>query len=125
MFARRITKTKIGNSVRDEALSCVTADGYSDNEKMSQGCVDIIMKYECEDYQEIESQDYVNDILNRLKEHNKIQYEIIKSHCIDGMTQKDLGLALNMSQSAISRHIRKGMNFLKNELSIEKQRMNM
>ena len=124
MFARRITENKVGNSVRDEALSCVTADGYPENEKMSQGCVDIIMKYDCEDYNQIDSHDYVNDILNRLKQHDKTQYTIIKAHCIEGMTQKDLGILLEMSQSAISRHIKKGMKFLRRELDKENQKWN-
>ena len=119
MFARRINENKIGNSVRDEIMSCVTADGYSENEKMSQGCIDIIMKYDCEDYSRIESSDFVVDMLERLKMHDEIQYTIIKKHCIDGMTQKDLGIMLNMSQSAISRHIKKGMKFLQKEIQFE------
>ena len=119
MFARRINENKIGNSVRDEIMSCVTADGYSDNEKMSQGCIDIIMKYDCEDYDHIESSDFVEDMLERLKIHDRIQYIIIKKHCIEGMTQKDLGIMLNMSQSAISRHIKKGMKFLQKEIQFE------
>ena len=96
MFARRINENKIGNSVRDEIMSCVAVDGYSDNEKMSQGCIDIIMKYDCEDYDHIESSDFVEDMLERLKMHDKIQYIIIKKHCIEGMTQKDLGIILNL-----------------------------
>lgn len=119
MFARRINENKIGNSVRDEIMSCVAVDGYSDNEKMSQGCIDIIMKYDCEDYDHIESSDFVEDMLERLKMHDKIQYIIIKKHCIEGMTQKDLGIMLNMSQSAISRHIKKGMKFLQKEMQFE------
>lgn len=125
MFARRINEDKIGNSVRDEILSCVTTDGYSDNEKMAQGCIDIIMKYDCEEYDNIESSDYVNDMLERLKLHDEIQYTIIKKHCIEGMTQKDLGIMLNMSQSAISRHIKKGMKFLKKELEFEELMINI
>lgn len=119
MFARRINSSKVGNSVRDEPLSCVTADGYEDNDKMSQGCIDIIMKYDCEEYNQIESSDYIKDMLERLKEHDEIQYTIIKKHCIDGVTQKELGRILNMSQSAISRNIKKGMEFLKEEIKFE------
>ena len=58
-------------------------------------------------------------MLERLKMHDEIQYTIIKKHCIDGMTQKDLGIMLNMSQSAISRHIKKGMKFLQKEIQFE------
>lgn len=119
MFARRITEEKIGNSVRDEILSCVTADGYSDNEKMSQGCIDIIMKDDCKEYSEIEDRDFVSDMLDRLKLHDETQYVIIKKHCVEGITQKELGQTLGMSQSAISRHIKKGLSFLKKELEFE------
>ena len=120
MFARRINEEKIGNSVRDEIMSCVTADGYNDNDKMSQGCIDIIMKYDCKEYEQIESSDFVIDMLERLKLHDKTQYIIIKKHCIEGVTQKDLGIMLGMSQSAISRHIKKGRHFLKKEIQAER-----
>lgn len=125
MFARRITKEKVGNSVRDEPLSCVSADGYSDNEKMSQGCIDIIMKHDCEEYKAIESKDFVNSLLEKLKEHDEVQYLIIKKHCIEGITQKELGQTLQMSQSYISRNIKKGMAFLKQELILEGQKLKM
>lgn len=123
MFARRITKEKVGNSVRDEPLSCVSADGYTDNEKMSQGCIDIIMRYDCEEYKDIESKDFVDKLLERLKEHSKIQYLIIKEHCIEGVTQRELGELLQMSQSYISRNIKKGMKFLKQEIILENQKL--
>lgn len=119
MFARRINEEKVGNSVRDEIMSCVTADGYMENSKMSQGCIDIIMKYDCKEYDEIESLDYVDDMLERLRLHDEIQYIIIKKHCVEGITQKDLGIMLGMSQSAISRHIKKGREFLKEEIMYE------
>lgn len=118
-FARRITEKKSGVSVRDEVMSSVTIDGHENSDKMTQGCIDNIMKYEVEDYRDIEIKDYVRDMLNRLKKHDKLQYIIIKQHCIDGITQKDLGRILNMSQSAISRHIRKGLRFLEKEMKSE------
>ena len=101
-FARRITEKKSGVSVRDEVMSSVTIDGHENS-----------------DYRDIEIKDYVRDMLNRLKKHDKLQYIIIKQHCIDGITQKDLGRILNMSQSAISRHIRKGLRFLEKEMKSE------
>ena len=125
MFARRINEEKVGNSVRDEILSCVTADGYTDNDKMSQGCIDIIMKYDCEEYGEIENKDFVTDMLQRLKLHDETQYIIIKKHCVEGITQKELGQMLNMSQSAISRNIKKGILFLKKELEFEELMINV
>lgn len=125
MFARRINEEKVGNSVRDEILSCVTADGYADNDKMSQGCIDIIMKYDCEEYGEIENKDFVTDMLQRLKLHDETQYIIIKKHCVEGITQKELGQMLNMSQSAISRNIKKGILFLKKELEFEELMINV
>ena len=125
MFARRINEEKVGNSVRDEILSCVTADGYIDNDKMSQGCIDIIMKYDCEEYGEIENKDFVTDMLQRLKLHDETQYIIIKKHCVEGITQKELGQMLNMSQSAISRNIKKGILFLKKELEFEELMINV
>lgn len=119
MFARRIDDKKIGNSVRDEVMSNVLVDGYDNTDKMTQGCVENIMKYECEDYGNIETKDYINDMLERLKEHDHMQYYVVKRHCLDGATQKDLGAALGMSQSAISRYIRKGLRFLKKEMTFE------
>lgn len=119
MFARRIDDKKIGNSVRDEVMSNVLVDGYDNTDKMTQGCVENIMKYECDDYDSIETQDYVHDMLERLKEHDEMQYYVVKRHCLDKVTQKDLGIALGMSQSAISRYIKKGLRFLKKEMTLE------
>lgn len=119
MFARRINENKVGTSVRDEVMSSVTVDGYDNTDKMTQGCMENIMKYEVEDYEDIERKDYIRDMLERLKHYDSLQYMIIKKHCIDGVTQKDLGEQLKMSQSAISRHIRKGLKFLKKEMQNE------
>lgn len=118
-FARRINEKKIGTSVRDEVLSSVTVDGYDNTDKMTQGCIDNIMKYDVEEYKDIEMKDYIRDMLERLQEHDRLQYIIIKKHCIDGVTQKDLGEQLKMSQSAISRHIKKGLRFLQKEIQSE------
>lgn len=118
-FARRINEDKIGNSVRDELMSNVTVDGYDNTEKMTQGCIENIMKYEVEDYEQIETRDFIRDMLERLKEHDELQYIIIKEHCMNGITQKDLGEKYKMSQSAISRNIKKGLAFLKKEITAE------
>lgn len=119
MFARRINEHKVGTSVRDEVMSSVTVDGYDNTDKMTQGCMENIMKYEVEDYEDIERRDFIRDMLERLQEHDELQYIIIKKHCIDGVTQKKLGEQLKMSQSAISRNIKKGLAFLKKEMQYE------
>lgn len=119
MFARRINEHKIGTSVRDEVMSSVTVDGYDNTDKMTQGCMENIMKYEVQDYEDIETKDFIRDMLERLREHDTLQYTIIKRHCIDGVTQKKLGEQLKMSQSAISRNIKKGLAFLKKEMEFE------
>lgn len=119
MFARRINEHKVGTSVRDEVMSSVTVDGYDNTDKMTQGCMENIMKYEVEDYEDIERRDFIRDMLERLQEHDELQYIIIKRHCIDGVTQKKLGEQLKMSQSAISRNIKKGLAFLKKEMQYE------
>lgn len=119
MFARRINEHKIGTSVRDEVMSSVTVDGYDNTDKMTQGCMENIMKYEVEDFEQIETKDFIRDMLERLKEHDELQYLIIKRHCIEGVTQKELGEKLKMSQSAISRNIKKGLAFLRKEMQSE------
>ena len=119
MFARRINEHKVGTSVRDEVMSSVTVDGYDNTDKMTQGCMENIMKYEVQDYEDIETKDFIRDMLERLKEYDLLQYTIIKKHCIDGITQKKLGEQLKMSQSAISRNIKKGLAFLKKEMEYE------
>ena len=116
MFARKITKDKIGNSVRDENLSAVLIDGHEEDERTIHGCVDIILQSECEGYNIVESDDYVERLLDKLKDHNKIQYIAVKEHYIEGTTQKELGLMLELSQSYISRNIKKGISFLKKEI---------
>ena len=119
MFARRINEHKVGTSVRDELMSSVTVDGYDNTDKMTQGCMENIMKYEVEDFEQIETKDFIRDMLERLKEHDELQYLIIKKHCIEGITQKELGEKLQMSQSDISRNIKKELLFLKKEMQYE------
>lgn len=119
MFARRINEHKVGTSVRDEVMSSVTVDGYDNTDKMTQGCMENIMKYEVEDFEQIETKDFIRDMLERLREHDGLQYIIIKRHCIEGVTQKELGEILEMSQSAISRNIKKGLAFLRKEMQSE------
>ena len=119
MFARRINEHKVGTSVRDEVMSSVTVDGYDNTDKMTQGCMENIMKYEVEDFEQIETKDFIRDMLERLKEHDELQYLIIKRHCIEGVTQKELGEKLKMYQSAISRNIKKGLTFLRKEMQYE------
>lgn len=119
MFARRINEHKIGTSVRDEVMSSVTVDGYDNTDKMTQGCMENIMRYEVQDYEDIETKDFIRDMLERLRDYDMLQYTIIKKHCIDGVTQKKLGEQLKMSQSAISRNIKKGLAFLKKEMEYE------
>ena len=100
-------------------MSSVTVDGYDNTDKMTQGCMENIMKYEVEDFEQIETKDFIRDMLERLREHDKLQYIIIKRHCIEGVTQKELGEILEMSQSAISRNIKKGLAFLRKEMQSE------
>lgn len=121
MFARRINDSKIGNSVRDEVMSNVFVDGYDNTDKMTQGCIENIMKYDCEDYNSIEMKDYVTDMLHRLRKYDYMQYYVVKKHCLEGVTQKKLGADLKMSQSAISRYIKKGLAFLKKEMLQESE----
>lgn len=119
MFARRITEQKIGNSVRDEVMSNVSVDGYDNTDKMINGCLENIMGYENEVYKDIETKDYIKDMLERLKDHDYMQYYVVEKHCLEGMTQKELGCKLNMSQSAVSRYIRRGLHFLRKEMNLE------
>ena len=91
MFARRINEHKVGTSVRDEVMSNVTVDGYENTDKKTQGCMENIMKYEVQDYEDIETKDFIRDMLERLKDHDVFQYTIIKKHCLDGITQKKQG----------------------------------
>lgn len=118
-FARRMNEKKVGTSVRDCVLSSVIIDNDNVSDKMTQGCIDNIMEYEVKEYEDIETKDFINSLLAKLKNHNELQYIIIKKHCIDGVTQRELGDELQMSQSAISRHIKKGLDFLKKRIQAE------
>lgn len=119
MFARRIKENRIGNSVRDELFSGTQIDYQDSNEKMASGCITNILKYECEEFDKIELSDFIKDKLQLLEQEDEIQHTFIKQHYIDGVSQKKLGEIYNMSQSAVSRKIRKGLAFLKNEIQFE------
>lgn len=120
MFARRRKSDRIGVSVRDELFCGTQIDNSDDNEKMKNGCITNILKYECEDFGNIEIKDYIQEKLVLLEEEDELQYKFVKMHFIDGITQKRLGEDFNMSQSAISRKIRKGLAFLKKEIQKDK-----
>lgn len=116
MFAEKITKEKIGQSVRDELFSSINIDGYEEDDKLKEGCINIILQSDGKEYDSVISNDYMERLLKKLEEHNKIQYITIKEHCIGGKTQRELGLMLNLSQSYISRNKKKGISFLKKEI---------
>ena len=116
MFVRRIKKHKVGNSVRDIPVSFTVSN--DENEKNLQYYIDIEKK--CDDFDDIEANDYIISILNELKKHDELKYIIIKKHCLEGVTQKDLSKMLNMSQSAISIHMKRGRQFLKKEMELRK-----
>lgn len=121
MFARRIDENKVGTSVRDSVLSSIVIDGHENTDQLIAGCLENIMGYETDSYDDIESNDFTRDMLNRLKEYDYIQYKVVSEHCIKGVTQKELGNKLGMSQSAISRCIKRGLSFLKKEILNEKE----
>lgn len=116
MFARRRKKDRIGNSVRDELFSGTHIDSQDNNEKMASGCITNILRYECEEFDTIEVKDYVKEKLALLLEEDELQHRFVKMHFIDGISQKKLGEKYNMSQSAVSRKIRKGLAFLRKEI---------
>jgi RNA polymerase sigma factor (sigma-70 family) len=117
MFARRIKKDRIGNSIRDELLSGVSVDTQDENDKMSSGCITNILKYECDEFKSIELKNFIQNKLDMLKEEDEVQYDFIRMHYIEGYSQKKLGEIYEMSQSAVSRKIRKGLAFLKSAIS--------
>lgn len=109
MYARRIKEHKLGNSVRDIPVSFTASTNT--NEKNLQYYIDIEKK--TDDYDAIEANDYINSLLKELKEYDELKYIIIKKHCLEGVTQKELSKQLDMSQSAISIHMKRGRKFLK------------
>lgn len=119
MFVRRIKENRVGNSVRDELFSGTHIDYQDSNEKMTNGCITNILKYECDEFDKIELTDFIKDKLQLLEQEDTIQYDFIKQHYINGISQKKLGEIYNMSQSAVSRKIRKGLAFLRNEIQFE------
>ncbi|MGL5507473.1 MAG: sigma-70 family RNA polymerase sigma factor [Paraclostridium sp.] len=119
MYVRRIKEDRIGNSVRDELFSGAQVDTQEDNDKMASGCITNIMKYECDEFKKIELTDFIREKLELLKDECPIQHNFVKLHYIDGVSQKKLGEVYNMSQSAVSRKISKGLAFLKTELLLE------
>lgn len=119
MFRRRIKEDRIGKSVRYDLFSGVSIDSEKNDDKMQNGCITNIMKYECDDFHDIEIKDFIKEKLVLLEKEDPIQYLFIKKHYLEGISQKKLGELYNMNQSAISRKIRKGLNFLRNYIKKE------
>lgn len=119
VFARRIKEEKIGKSVRDVLLSSVTCDSIQEmNERLIEGAAVNIVKCNesIEDFSNIEITNYLDDMLNRLRNEDNLLYEFITMHYLNNVTQKKLSEIYSMSQSSVSRVLKRGLSFLKNEM---------
>lgn len=119
IFARRITKKKEGKSVRYMLMNDVNASSVQEmNEKLVEGASINILKTEdsLKEFDNLELKDYIVDMMSRLKNQDELTYEFIQKHYLENVTQKELSRIYNMSQSSVSRVLKRGLNILKGEM---------
>lgn len=119
MFVKRIHEDRIGRSVRDELFSSAVSSTHESNDSMLDGQATNILRYECREFDDLSEKDYFRDKFEILEEIDPLQYAFVKAHCMNQVTQKQLGKDYNMSQSAVSRKIKKGLEFLKEEIGYD------
>lgn len=118
-FGKRHTKEKTGVSVKEVFTNNVTVDGSNDSSNLKNECVNSIEVDEnsCRNYHNIELHDMLSQKMNILKRYYPESYEMIIEYIFKERTQDDIAKERGMKQSCVSRHIRKGKNFLKELIS--------
>lgn len=117
-FAKRMTKDKMGKSVRETLISNVNVSKAlieENTENAKNGCMNniIIDKHSNDLYNHIELKDLMDQKLNILKTYYPRSYEMIIENIYKERTQNDIANEYNIKQTSVSRHIKKGKTFLK------------
>ena len=117
-FLRKMKPERIGKSVRAEFLNDIKLPmSFADTNNTVDFCItNILEDTESEDaFEEIEKQDYVTNMLNALKEVLPQSYQYIIETIYNNKTQMQIATEYNVSKHTVSKEIKKGYNWLKED----------
>lgn len=117
-FLRKIKDDRIGKSVRSEFLNDIKLPtSFSDCNNTVDFCITNILEdtNSCDAFDEIEQKDYVESKLKKLKEELPTSYLYIIETVYNNKTQNQIAIENNVPRHTVSKAIKKGYNWLKNE----------
>ncbi len=117
-FLRKMKPERIGKSVRAEFLNDIKLPmSFADTNNTVDFCItNILEDTESEDaFEEIEKKDYINNMLNALKEVLPLSYQYIIETIYNNKTQMQIATEYNVSKHTVSKEIKKGYNWLKED----------
>jgi RNA polymerase sigma factor (sigma-70 family) len=127
-FLRKMKPERIGKSVRYEFLQDIKIPGSSSD--MPNNSVDFCISNILEDeeselaFKDIELKDYINNKLELLKQELPDSYLYIVETVYNNRTYSSLSEEYNVTKSVISKAIKKGYEFLKQECTDDKYNIN-
>lgn len=127
-FLRKMKPERIGKSVRYEFLQDIKIPGSSSD--MPNNSVDFCISNILEDeeselaFKDIELKDYINSKLELLKQELPDSYLYIVETVYNNRTYSSLSEEYNVTKSVISKAIKKGYEFLKQECTDDKYNIN-
>lgn len=127
-FLRKMKPERIGKSVRYEFLQDIKIPGSSSD--VPNNSVDFCISNILEDeeselaFKDIELKDYINNKLELLKQELPDSYLYIVETVYNNRTYSSLSEEYNVTKSVISKAIKKGYEFLKQECTDDKYNIN-
>ena len=121
-FLRKMKPERIGKSVRTEFLNDIKLPTtFSEASNTVDFCItNILEDYESEDaFHDIETQDYISNKLERLKEALPQSYKYIIETIYNNKTQRQIAKMYNVSKHTVSRSIKRGYEWLKQDDELE------
>ncbi len=121
-FLRKMKDNRIGKSVRAEFLNDIKLPtSFSDCNNTVDFCITNILEDSTSEiaFEEIEKKDYINSKLNRLKEALPQSYQYIIETIYNNKTQNQIAKEYNVSKHTVSRFIKKGYSWLREDDELE------
>ena len=124
-FLRKMKPDRIGKSIRFDFLQDIKLGQRSLDTSSSSVDFSVINLLEDDnalsDYSELENQEYVESKMAALKEEYPDSYDYIIDSIWNGMNYKNISEKYGVSQSYVSRSIKKGYEYLRDQCYFDKQ----
>lgn len=118
-YGKRHTKEKNGVSIKEVFINSVVVYKGDIKDSSRKELIEAIEvdKNGNKDYDNIEVSDMLKQKMDILKKYYPMSYEMIIKYVFEEMSQQEIADEYNIKQSCVSRHIKKGKNFLREIIS--------